>query len=187
MEPRTGLINTTFAAIALALCLVLPARAGDEKIDDLFGQLADAQTVDAGQKIAETIVSEWSRSGSPTIDFLLQRGEAALQAGDPLGAAEHFTAAIDHDPGFAQAWHGRATAYYLTGQIGPAIDDLRQALTLNPRHFGAMEGFATILEELDRPEQAFEVWKRVAEIYPTNPVATAAIDRLELALGGQTL
>lgn len=165
----------------------MPLAAQTEKVDDLFRQLEGAETVDAGQRVASAIREEWSKSGSAAIDLLLHRGEMALQAGDPVGAAEHFTAAIDHDPGFAEAWHGRATAYYLTGQIGPAIDDLRQALVLNPRHFGAMEGFAIILEELDRPEQAFEVWKRVAAIYPTNPAATAAIDRLELALGGQTL
>ena len=29
-------------------------------------------------------------------------------------------------PGFAEAYHNRATAYYLTGRIGPALDDLRQ-------------------------------------------------------------
>lgn len=165
----------------------MPAAAEGDRVEDLFRQLAGAETVDAGQRVASAIIEEWSKSGSAAIDLLLQRGEMALEAGDAVGAAGHFTAAIDHDPAFAEAWHGRATAYYLTGQIGPAIDDLRQALVLNPRHFGAMEGFAIILEELGRPEQAYEVWKRVAELYPTNPAATEAITRLELALEGQTL
>jgi tetratricopeptide (TPR) repeat protein len=180
-------INITLAAIIATLWFSMPAAAESDRMEDLFRQLAGAETADAGDRVAAAIREEWSRSGSAAIDLLLHRGERALEAGDALGAAEHFTAAIDHDPGFAEAWHGRATAYYLTGQIGPAIGDLRQALVLNPRHFGAMEGFAVILEELDRPEQALEVWKRVAELYPTNPAATEAIARLKLALEGQTL
>lgn len=154
---------------------------------DLFGQLAEAETEDAGQRIEQVIIAEWSKSGSAAIDLLLQRGQEALNEGDAVTAAEHFTAAIDHDPAFAEAWHGRATAYYLSGQIGPALDDLRQTLILNPQHFGAMEGFAIMLEEMERPEQALEVWRQVHEIHPTQVDANAAIDRLELALGGRTL
>jgi tetratricopeptide (TPR) repeat protein len=187
MKPERRHINRVVAALAAVAWFSMPAAAEGDKVEDLFRQLAGAETADAGHRVAAAIREEWSKSGSSAIDLLLHRGEVALEAGDPVGAAEHFTAAIDHDPAFAEAWHGRATAYYLSGQIGPAISDLRQALALNPLHFGAMEGFAIILEELDRPEQAFEVWKRVAEIYPTNQAATEAIGRLELALKGQTL
>jgi Tfp pilus assembly protein PilF len=165
----------------------LPLAADEAKMADLFGQLAEAESVDAGHRIEQVIIAEWSKSGSAAIDLLLQRGQEALNEGDAVLAAEHFTAAIDHDPTFAEAWHGRATAYYLSGQIGPALDDLRQTLILNPQHFGAMEGFAIMLEEMERPEQALEVWRQVHEIHPTQVDANAAIDRLELALGGRTL
>lgn len=187
MRSVCRLINITVAALVAALGLALPLAAQGARLDDLYRQLAEAESPDAGQRVAAAIVEEWSRSGSAAIDLLLSRGQAALNAGDPVTAAGHFTAAIDQDPGFAEAWHGRATAYYLSGQIGPALDDLRRVLVLNPQHFGAMEGFAIILEELDRPEQALEVWRRVAAIHPTHPAATAAIARLELALGGTTL
>ena len=40
---------------------------------------------------------------------------------------------------------GRAAAYYLTARAGPALDDLRQALVLNPHHWEAMQGFAVML------------------------------------------
>lgn len=156
-------------------------------MDDLFAQLRNAENPNAGARVADAIIAEWSKSGSPAIDLLLQRGEDAMEAGDPVLAAGHFTAAIDHAPDFAEAWHGRAAAYYSAGQVGPALDDLRQVLVLNPLHFDAMAGFAIILEELERPEQALEVWRRVAEIHPTDDGAAGAIARLELALGGRTL
>jgi Tfp pilus assembly protein PilF len=187
---RTRQFKHIVAACAAAWWFSLPlsATAQDSaKMEDLFAQLRRAETADAGARVAGAIVAEWSKSGSPAIDLLLQRGEKALQEGDPERAAEHFSAAIDHDPSFAEAWHGRAAAYYMSGRVGPALDDLRQVLVLNPMHFDAMAGFATILEELERPEQALEVWRRVAEIHPTDAEANDAIARLELALGGRTL
>ena len=44
------------------------------------------------------------------------------------------------------------------GQIGPALADIQDTLALNPRHYGAMSGFAVILEELDRPQDALEIY-----------------------------
>ncbi|WP_440227336.1 hypothetical protein, partial [Escherichia coli] len=82
----------------------------------------------------------WSQSGSPAVDLLLRRGQDALEAGAPEVAVEHFTAAIDHAPAFAEGYAGRAAAYYLTGRVGPAIDDLRAALVLEPRHIAALQG-----------------------------------------------
>jgi Tfp pilus assembly protein PilF len=180
-------IKRIVTALAATWWISLPAVAQSERLADLFDQLAKAENADAGARIEAAIVTEWSKSGSPAIDLLLQRGQEALEAGEPVIAAEHFTAAIDHDPAFAEAWHGRAAAYYQSGLVGPALADLRQALILNPQHFDAMQGFAVILEEMERPEEALEVWRQVAAIHPTNVVATDAIARLELALGGRTL
>jgi tetratricopeptide (TPR) repeat protein len=130
------------AAVVMAVGFSLPAAADEAKLDDLFRQLSTAETADAATLIQNEIFIEWSKSGSASVDLLLQRGQDAIEAGDPVLAAEHFTAAIDHAPDFAEAYHGRATAYYMSGRIGPALDDLRQTLILNPRHFGAMRGFA---------------------------------------------
>jgi tetratricopeptide (TPR) repeat protein len=175
------------AALAATWGFSLPLAADEAKMEDLFRQLAGAETEDAGHRVEQAIIAEWSKSGSAAIDLLLSRGQEALNAGEPVVAAEHFTAAIDHDPAFAEAWHGRATAYYLSGQIGPALDDLRQVLILNPQHFGALEGFAVLLEEMERPEESLEVWRQIHAIHPTHAEANAAIARLELALGGMTL
>ena len=181
------MFNTAFSALVAGMLLCAPLAAQTPKLDDLFGQLATAEDAQAGQQVAEAIIAEWSKSGSPAIDLLLQRGQSAIDAGEPGIAIGHFTAAIDHDPAFVEAWHGRATAYYLTGRIGPAIDDLREVLLRNPRHFGALEGFAILLEEMDRPEQALEVWRKVADLHPTHVRAAEAIGRLTLALEGITL
>jgi hypothetical protein len=73
------------------------------------------------------------------------------------------------------------------GQFGPSMADIAHTLHLNPRHFGAMSGFAMILEELGRPEQALEVHQAVKAIHPNAAGVSAAIDRLTADLQGSSL
>lgn len=186
MGTDTHQFKFTVAAFLLAVGYSLPLAAQEADVDALLDRLAEAEPGE-DRRIVSQIFLEWSKSGSPAIDLLLQRGQDALEAGEFDAAIEHFTAAIDHDPTFAEAYHGRATAYYMTQRIGPSLDDLRQALVLNPRHFRAMQGFAVILEELDRPEDALDVLREVRRIHPADAQVADAVERLELQLGGRTL
>ena len=158
-----------------------------EREADLLRQLREAEDPAAAQMIETELTGLWSRSGSAAIDLLLRRGQDALEAGDAPAAIEHLTAAIDHAPDFGEAYAARAGAYYLTNRAGPALDDLRQALVLNPANWQAMQGFALMLEEMGREEDALELWGRVHEMHPQNAAAKASVDRLRLSLEGRTL
>jgi tetratricopeptide (TPR) repeat protein len=166
---------------------LLAQEAPEDREADLLQQLRAAEDPHAASLIETELSTLWSRSGSAAIDLLLRRGQDALEAGDPEAAIEHLTAAIDHAPDFAEAYVARASAYYLTNRAGPALDDIRQALVLNPNQWQALGGFAALLEEIGREEDALEVWRRVHEMNPQEPQAAAAVDRLELALQGRTL
>lgn len=157
------------------------------RLDRLHAELAESEDPTEARRIVQQIATEWSRSGSPAIDLLLQRGEEALELGDFVTASEHFTAAIDHDPDFAEAWHGRAAAYYHLDLVGPALDDLREVLVLNPRHFHALRGFAVILEELGLAEEARAAYQRVQDLHPLDPDVDRALQRLEAELDGTAL
>jgi tetratricopeptide (TPR) repeat protein len=101
-----------------------------------------------------------------------------MAVGDPEMAGQHLTALVDHAPDFAEGWHARATAYYQTGDFGPAISDIGHVLTLNPRHFGALAGLGAIFEELDQPEKAIEVYRAALAINPNGMGLQEAVDRL---------
>ena len=174
------------AADDLSVPDATPDTATTSRVDDLLAQLLTADEASA-PLIESEIAAEWSKSGSPAMDLLLQRGQDALEIGDGGRAVEHFTAAIDYAPDFAEAYTGRATAYYLTNDIGPALADIQTALTLNPRHFGAMKGFGIILEELGRPGDALAVYRQVLAIHPQDADVAGAVDRLVKTLEGQTL
>lgn len=185
-HPFNSIVASLALAVGFSLLVPQPVAAQDNRIDELFEELREVEP-ERVQRIEDQIWTEWSKSGSPAMDLLLMRGEDALEAGQPEVAVEHLTALIDHAPGFPEGYHARATAYYALGLIGPAIDDLRQALVLEPRHFGAMTGFAVILEEVGRPEDALTVWREVAEISPQNEAVRAQLERLELELEGRAL
>ena len=70
---------------------------------------------------------------------------------------------------------------------GPALDDIRQALALNPRHFEAMRGLALIMEELDRSADALELYDMILAINPQSTEVNEAKARLQLQLEGQAL
>ena len=162
------------------------ALAQTAKLDELFTGLLAADDAGADQIVTEIWI-EWSKSGSPSIDLLLQRGRAALAAGVPQVAIEHLTAAIDQDPAFAEAWNARATAYFQTGDLGPSVADIAHVLTLNPRHFGALSGLGMIFEELGKPAKALEAYKAALAVNPHMPDVKTSVERLEKDLAGQDL
>ncbi len=180
------LLNSVVAGVLSLLFAGGAAFGQTTKLDGLFDKLKTADERAAGQ-IEQEIWIEWSKSGSAAMDVLLERGRVAMAAGNMDLAVEHFTALIDHAPAFAEGWNARATAYYQQGKIGPSMADIAKTLQLNPRHFGALSGFALILEELDRKDQALEVWKAVQAIHPHAAGVAEAIDRLNAGLEGRSL
>lgn len=164
----------------------VPVLAQETTLDQLFQELAEADAA-TYSRVEQQIVSEWGKSGSAAMDLLLRRGRDALDDGAPDVAVEHFSALVDHAPNFAEGYYGRASSYYLLGLIGPALDDIRQTLTLNPRHFGAMRGLAVIMEDLRRPGDAMELYEMVLAINPQSADVQASVARLQLQLEGQAL
>ncbi len=162
------------------------AQASSTGLDDLFSQLQSAEPLEAG-RLERQIWREWSKSGSAAMDLLLQRGRDAMDEGDTAAAIEHLTALIDHAPEFAEAWNARATAYFQAGLFGPSVADIQQVLALNPRHFGAMVGFARMLEETGQSDRALILYRAALAIHPNLDGVKDAIDRLEIESAGQEM
>jgi len=162
------------------------ALAQDADMDELFARLQKADRAEA-ERIERLIVIEWSKSGSPAMDLLLQRGREALDNGDTAVAIEHLTALTDHAPDFAEGWNALATAYYQEGEFGPSVEDIAKTLTLNPRHFGALAGLGMIFEEIGEPEKAVEAYKAALAIHPQMQGVLEAVKRIEAETAGQDL
>lgn len=174
------------AAVLAAVALVAPLPAPGEDLDTLHEKLRDPG-FERWREAEREIWQHWSRSGSPSADLLLERGREAMEAERPGVAVEHFSALIDHAPNFAEGYHARATAFYSLQMFGPALADLERALALNPRHFGALMGLATMFEAMGAPEEALSAYRAVRAIHPHRPDLKDAIERLERRLGDEAI
>ena len=186
MTIRVTRFKHPVAAIAAVLLLALPVWAEEQNLDDLFDALQSAEA-EAAEAIENRIWEEWSKTGSPAMDLLLERGREALEAGDTTLAIEHFTALVDHAPDFAEGYNARATAYFQAGLYGPSLDDIRSVLARNPRHFGALSGLALILEDIGERDGALEAYRAVERLYPAREGLKESIRRLERAIEGENI
>lgn len=190
MKPRASLNNRIVAAlfpILLGFSTVqATAQVSSTGLDDLFSQLQTATPLESN-RIERRIWREWSKSGSASMDLLLQRGRDALDDGNTDAAIEHLTALVDHAPEFAEGWNARATAFFQAGLYGPSVADIQHALALNPQHFGAMAGFARMLEDTNQPERALVLYRAAFAIHPNLEGVKDAIDRLEIKSAGQEM
>lgn len=153
---------------------------------ELLKQLREANATEAA-RIERELIREWSKSGSAAFDFLLKRGQDALDVKDFRGAIEHLTALTDHAPDFAEGYHVRAMAYFRTQRIGPALGDLEHVLSLNPKHFGAIRGLAVIFETIGDTPRALEAYRMVLDLHPHDAEAQKGVERLRDSVLGREL
>ncbi|MFD0979661.1 tetratricopeptide repeat protein [Tropicimonas aquimaris] len=186
IAPSLNRIVTAFLA-ALWLAPAAFAQGADStEVERLLGELAQPEQ-QGWQQIEASIMREWSKSGSPAMDLLLQRGQQAMEEGDMEAAIEHLSALTDHAPDFAEGWNARATAFFHAGEYGLSLADIERTLALNPDHFGAITGLGIILEELGYETEALEAYRAVEAIHPHLESVRQGIERLESKVEGERL
>ncbi len=153
---------------------------------ELLQRLATADTAEA-KRLDRQLQAIWSKSGSASMDLLLQRGRDALEADEASVAIEHLTALTDHAPEFAEGFHTRATAYFRAGLYGPALADLGRALELNPNNYNAIYGLGVMLESLGEDKRAFAAYERVLALNPHHEEAAQGEERLRVGVEGTSL
>jgi len=181
------LINLKVFVAASAVCVLgTAALAQDARLDPLFERLLAVSAEDA-PSIETKIVSEWSKSGSAAMDYLLRRAQDDFQKEDWTGALIHLTALTDHAPEFAEGWHAKSLAHFRLDQIGLALDGLERALALEPRHFNAMAGVMAIMEQTNLDTKALDMARLIKAIHPHFEDISQVITRLEGKTQGAAL
>lgn len=156
----------------------------EARLDRLFGALANAEG-DAADRIADEITSVWAKSGSASMDLLLQRARAATGKKVYDQARAHVSALTRLAPDFAEGWNASATLYFIQEEYWLSVEHIQKTLELEPRHFGALAGLALILERTDRDEAALRTWEKVKALFPGMERAQEAIDRLKPDVDGK--
>lgn len=160
------LLNSTDVDARKVAALCLGLVGGRKCIDRLCPMLSDPDPV-VHQMAEHAMWSIWFRLGkTPAANTDLCRGAKALGHRDFDRAIGHFSAALDADPEFAEAYNERAIAHYLNDAFGASIEDCREAVRLMPCHFGAWAGMGHGHLHLNQLTDALRAYRRALDIYP---------------------
>lgn len=156
----------------------------EKRLTELFVRLKKTRNSRAAKRIADEIWGEWFRSGSASIDLMMEWSNDAV-------AKEQFNVALDFldqivtlSPEYAEGWNRRATLHYNMLNFNKSMADIQKVLALEPRHFGALSGMATILERNGKKKAALAAWQRALDVYPAMQSGQAALIRLSDELEG---
>lgn len=155
-----------------------PASSVPAELDDLFARLADSSSADCAYLVEDAIWAAWL--AHPATDATLRMEKAiASVAKRTFVDAERLLNDLTADyPDWAEAWNKRATLFFLQGRDRESIADIVQTLVLEPRHFGALSGFAQICLRHDLPDTALIAFDAVLSINPHLPIVQIARDEL---------
>ncbi len=160
-------------------------RTKQSDLDMWFERLAAAGD-ETDARLAEGHIQQiWLKSGSDTVDLLMNWAMQAMNDKDYPLALDLLDNVTVMRPNYVEGWNKRATVYYMIDDYGLALSDIRRALALEPRHFGALSGLGLIMRDLDRDQEALDVFRRALDIDPFLENIPDIVAELEKKLGGE--
>jgi len=146
----------------------LPKVSGDKtrNLDFLFGALKAAPDEASAKAVEARIWAVWMATPSDTAALLMTRAKAAMDGKNTEVALKQLDAVVKLRPDYVEGWNRRATVYYLQNDYTRAMEDIRQVLIREPRHFGALAGLGMILQETGDDRHALEAFRKALAINP---------------------
>lgn len=123
----------------------------------------------------------WCRAGTPAQQQLLEHAIRCNVGKQYDRAYVRATELVDLAPWFAEAWNQRAISQYGLGRYTESVADCRQALEVNPYHFGAAAGMGQCFLNLGETDEALECFRRALRLNPELEGVRAAVQSLERA------
>ena len=117
----------------------------------------------------------------------LERATRALTALDFPAADGILARLVATHPDFAEAWNKRATLYYMQSRDEESVASIHRTLELEPRHYGAICGFAQICLSLGDTDSALFAFDAALRVNPHLESVREAIDKLLRTRAAATL
>ena len=143
-------------------------------LDSLFQRLAACPGEEAGAT-EEQIWQVWMDHPNRAAAEVLELATRDIAARRYDIAETRLAKLLRRAPDFAEAWHKRATLYYLLARDEECLADIRRTLELEPRHFCAMLHFGEILFAGGDAEPARFAFRAALSLHPNLPRAREAL------------
>ena len=178
---RTGC--ATFIG-AFLLCVLLTPTGGlaDQNhpgLDPLFTQLKTVSDQVSADRITGEIWGLWRQVDDNGAATALAQGTRAMSSQRYREAYHYFSEVIERAPDFAEGWNKRATVLYLAEAYDRSIQDIKETLRREPRHFGALSGLGLIFLHQRQYAPAANAFRNALAINPHLPRIRRALDQLE--------
>ena len=160
-----------FINIYIFIVLIsFPAKSDqfDSRLPNLFDQLYLSKDDKKINDITKLIWDIWYETNDIKIEKDFYKGMESMKNNNLMNSILFFTKVIKKKPDFAEGWNKRATVYFMMGEFDKSMLDIHQALKLEPRHFGALDGMGLIFIHLKKYNEAIKIYDLMLKIFPSN-------------------
>ena len=164
-----------------------PEKTRTDRLDDYFFELKRDAKPASARRIADRIWAEWRRSDSATANQLMEWANDAISDKRYFTALDLLDQIVVLTPDYAEGWNRRATLHYMMNNHAKSMADIHVVLELEPRHFGALMGMASILTAAGSDEAALGTYLKVLEVYPAMREAQDRVSQLSEELAGDEI
>ena len=158
-----------------------------ESQEQLFAQLKKAERPEDAHPIEQKLIAMFRASGSPSVDLLMTRANAALATADNKTARKLLEAVTAIAPGYAEGWHARAGIEQADGDDTAALVSLQKVVLLNPRHFNALSELGDMLQDYGDKAGALKLYRRALELDPQLEGAGHKVRELTTSVEGRDI
>lgn len=164
-SPSRHRIDAVFAQV-MNLPERRPSVTLPKRLDALFDELGQAEPSREPDDIEDLIWAIWIDHEDRRASATMAAATQAIVAGERDLALPILDRLIADHPDWAEAWNKRATLAFLDKRDDESVDDIARALDLEPRHFGAVSGFAQICLRRGYLEEARAAFQMALRINP---------------------
>jgi len=144
----------------------LPKVDRGKNLDFLFGALKAAPDEASAKHVEARIWAIWLQTPSDTAALLMARAKTAVDGQKLDVAIKLLDSVVKLRPDYIEAWNRRATLLYMKNDYARSLADIREVLTREPRHFGALAGLGMIMQEVGDEKRALEAYRKALAINP---------------------
>jgi len=160
------LLHILIVVLGIVVTGVAAADQNAAELDGLFARLQQVESPSEAERITRRIWVLWRRTDDEAVASAMEQGAQALADEQYKRAEDLYDEVIARAPDYAEGWNKRATVRYLRGDYSGSAADIRRALTLEPRHFGALSGLGLVYMEIGRQAAALDAFRSALEINP---------------------
>ena len=143
-----------------------PSSVLSSRLDPLFRQLAATTLRTEANRAEDRIWELWMTHPNAAAARVLDRAATDIAARLYDIAETRLAALLRALPDFPEAWNKRATLYYLLERDDDFVRDVHRTLQLEPRHFGAICGFAEVCLGRGQRDAALFAFRAALRINP---------------------